>query len=72
MANGGLVESASGYDIVFSTDAGGAARLKFERVFYDPVTGTVEFHVKIPSLSSSVDTTIYVCYGDAALDRKPW
>jgi RHS repeat-associated protein len=67
VSNGGLVQSANGYDIVFSSDPEGASRLDHEIDSYDPVTGTVNFWVGIPTLSHTVDTVIYLFYGNPAV-----
>jgi carbon monoxide dehydrogenase subunit G len=64
-ANGGDVQN--GNDIAFFSDSGLTTQLKHDIERYDPVTGQVAFWVKIPSLSVSVDTTIYIAYGDAAV-----
>src|SRR5258708_6228661 len=40
VGNGGLVQSPSGYDIIFSSDPEGATKLDHEIDGYDPVTGT--------------------------------
>jgi hypothetical protein len=64
--NGGQVQSASGYDIVFSSDSGGTSLLNFERVSWTAL-GVVQFHVQIPSLSSTVDTVIYILVGNSAI-----
>lgn len=65
--NGGEVQSASGFDIVFAADAAGVTILNFERVLWDPTTGAVEFWVKVPSLFSAIDTVIYILSGNAAI-----
>jgi YD repeat-containing protein len=73
-ANGGQVQSASGYDIVFASDAAGQNQLDHEIDTYDPVTGTASFWVRIPSLSHSNDTAIFVWYGSpvvASQENKP-
>ncbi len=70
VGNGGEVESASGFDIVLAADAAGATIFDFERVSWDPATGKVELWCKIPSLSSSVDTTIYLLSGNAAVTTE--
>lgn len=67
VANGGNVKSASGFDIVFSSDPNGVVLLDFERVSWDAVTGAVEFWVRVPALSHSVDTVIYLCFSDPAI-----
>jgi RHS repeat-associated protein len=65
--NGGLVQSPNGYDIVFSADPEGATRLDHEIDSYDPVTGTVNFWVRIPTLSHTTDTVIYLLYGNPSI-----
>ncbi len=67
VSNGGKVQSASGYDIVFSSDIGGNALLPFERERYVSTTGEVAYWVKMPTLSHSTDTTIYLWYGNSSV-----
>lgn len=62
--NGGSVKSASGYDIIFAADAEGSTKLDHEVEVWDAATGLFIAWVRIPSLSSSADTTIYLLYGD--------
>ncbi len=64
--NGGSVQHASGYDIVFASDAAGSSILPFERVFWINSSGACEFHIKV-NLSSSVDTVIYLCIGNSSI-----
>jgi Concanavalin A-like lectin/glucanases superfamily/Domain of unknown function (DUF2341) len=66
-ANGGRIQSASGYDIIFATDAAGIGILNFERVSWDPLTGTCQFWVHLPSVSHSADTVFYIVYGNPAI-----
>ena len=67
VANGGKVQSATGLDIFFTSDAAGSNRLPFEKVAYNAVTGAVEFFVQIPTLfghlGTNTDTVIYLWYG---------
>jgi RHS repeat-associated protein len=74
VANGGKVQSANGYDIIFTTDTAGANKLDHEIESYDPVTGTVNFWVRMPTLSHTADTIIYMQYGsgnvNASLENK--
>jgi RHS repeat-associated protein len=65
VSNGGLVQNTNGYDIIFSQDPEGATQLDYEIDGYDPTTGTVAFWVRIPTLSHTVDTVIYMFYGNA-------
>ena len=75
VANGGHVENtASGgvsgslsvpADLVFSPNADGSEPYDFEIQYYDPASGEIVAWVEIPTLSSSVDTTFYIVYGDA-------
>lgn len=60
--NGGHMESANGYDVKFySTNC---SALDFEIEYYDNTTGQLICWVKIPSLSSTLDTDIYIYYGN--------
>jgi RHS repeat-associated protein len=61
--NGGRVLNANGYDIVFTSDAAGQNLLDYEIDTYNPANGTASFWVRIPALSHTTDTTIYMFYG---------
>jgi len=79
VSNGGHVENtasggASGSltvpaDLIFCTDKDDPAgtKLDFEIEYYDPATGEFVAHVRIPALSSTTDTIIYICYGDSSI-----
>jgi len=67
VGNGGNVTSSSGYDIVFATDNTGGTLYDFELVTYSATTGAVEFHIRIPTLSHTVDTVIYMFYGNSSV-----
>jgi hypothetical protein len=75
-ANGGLVTSSQGHDILFrdedpTTCSGPAAcRLDHEIESYDPVTGTLVAWVRVPTLrysGSGANTVIYLYFGDATV-----
>jgi DNA-binding beta-propeller fold protein YncE len=66
--NGGHVNNANGYDIVFSTDPNGAgANLAHEIGQYNASTGVFKAWVNLPTLSHTTDTTLYVFYGNPAI-----
>ena len=67
--SGGDATSASGFDIIPHSNNNCSTRLSFELVAptYVSATGAFEMHVLIPSLSSSVDTIIYMGVGDATI-----
>ena len=65
--NGGHVANPNGYDIIFSTDPNGQTRLDFEIEEYNPATGQLVAWIRIPNLSHSSDTVIYVFYGNPAI-----
>jgi RHS repeat-associated protein len=66
-ANGGHVTNSNGYDIIFSTDPGGLTKLDHELEEYNPVTGQVIAWVRIPTLSHTTDTVLYVFYGNSSI-----
>ena len=66
VGNGGKVQSSSGYDIFFTSDSAGNTLLSWEQVNWGASTGTVEYWVKVPTVSASVDTVIYMWYGNAS------
>lgn len=61
---------SGGGDIRVTTDSAGTNRLPLEVVAFtidnDPANGTAELYTKVPSVSSSVDTSIWVWYNKAA------
>lgn len=65
--NGGHVQSSSGFDIRPYSDSALTSALTYELERYNATTGEVVMWVKISSLSSSSDTTIYLAYGNSAL-----
>lgn len=67
VGNGGKVTSASGYDVLFGTTATCSARLDWEIVNWGASTGTVEYWVRVPTLTTSTDYVFYMCYGDASV-----
>jgi hypothetical protein len=69
IANGGKVQSASGFDIVFYSDAALTTKLDYEIELnsYSASGGTIQGHVRIPSVSHTTDTVFYVAYGDASI-----
>ena len=62
VANGGKVQNASGYDIVFASDGNGSTPLYWEIENYDGTAGSIVFWVNVPTISHSVDTTVYAFY----------
>jgi biopolymer transport protein ExbB len=70
VANGGKVESSSGYDIVFTlSDCSTLLDHQIEK--YVPSTGEYVAWLRIPSLSNSVNTTIGMYYGNSAIASDP-
>ncbi len=69
--NGGNVTNANGFDIIFTSDAGGSNPLAYERESYNASTGAVNFWVKVPTVSHSSDTVIYVFYGNSSVTTDP-
>lgn len=62
-ANGGHVANASGYDIIF-TSSDCLTLLNFQLEKYDATTGEYIAWVKIPSLSTTANTSIQMYYGN--------
>lgn len=67
VANGGLVQNGSGFDIAFFSDSGLTSALSWEMPGYVAASGLVEIWVKISTLSHTVDTVIYMAYGNASI-----
>lgn len=67
VANGGKVQNANGYDIGFFADSALTTPLDWEVVEYTATTGKIEAHVRVPTLSASANTVIYIAYGDSGI-----
>ncbi|MBI4706953.1 MAG: DUF2341 domain-containing protein [Candidatus Omnitrophica bacterium] len=63
--SGGYVTNANGYDIIFK-DASGTV-LDFEIEHYDAATGQYIAWVKVPTVSSSSDTSIYMYFANSSI-----
>ncbi len=64
-ANGGKVENANGYDIIFTSDLAGTTQLAHEIERYVATTGEIVFWVRIESLVAT--TKIYMFYGNSSI-----
>jgi hypothetical protein len=67
-ANNGDVENTDGYDIIFRDSSG--RQLDHEIEKYEPSTGQFVAWVRIPTLSLSVDTVIYMYYGNSCISSS--
>jgi hypothetical protein len=68
--NAGLVESDFGNDIRF-TDIGGVNLLDFEIEDYDEANGDLVAWVRIPTLSATTNTDIYIYFGNPTATSYP-
>lgn len=68
--NGGHVQNSNGYDIIF-TDSTETTQLKHEMERYVNTSGLLVYWVKINSLSSVVNTDIYIYYGKTGVVADP-
>jgi hypothetical protein len=66
VADGGDVENADGYDIIFTSDAGCTTILPFEKDVYSSI-GAIAFWVKIASVTTASDATFYMCYDNSSI-----
>jgi biopolymer transport protein ExbB len=67
VANGGHVQDSNGYDIVFGTTSSCSSLLSWEVERYSASAGTLTAWVKVPTISHTLNTTFYVCYGDSGI-----
>ena len=65
-SNGGGVVNPSGYDIIF-TQSDGSTLLKHELQNYTASTGDLLYWVNLPTLTPTVDSTIYLYYGKTGI-----
>jgi hypothetical protein len=66
MANGGLVFSSSGYDLLF-TDSSETRELPYEVESYTASSGALVCWVRVPVLSASQDTVLYLYFGNSTV-----
>jgi hypothetical protein len=69
VANGGSVARADGFDIFFSADQAGTAKLPHEVELYAPDSGNLIAWVLVPALLPT--TVLYLHYGDTAATVDP-
>lgn len=74
LANGGNVSNTVSLngrfvpaDLIFTSDSGGNSLLSWEVASYVSSTGAIEVWVNVPTVSASVNTVIYMWYGDATV-----
>ncbi|MCJ8292500.1 MAG: DUF2341 domain-containing protein [Crocinitomicaceae bacterium] len=70
IANGGNIQSANGYDIIF-TLPDCVTPLSFEIEEYNAVTGNLIVWVRLPALSSSINTSFFMYYGNSSVTTNP-
>lgn len=67
VASSGFLQNASGFDFILTSDSGATIPLNYEVPIHDINTGATEIWVLLPSVSSTVDLTIYLFYGNASI-----
>lgn len=68
VANGGKVRNANGYDVGFYTNSNcSTGKMNWETESYNSATGAVNYWVNVATLSHTVDTVFYLCYGNGAI-----
>jgi RHS repeat-associated protein len=67
VSNGGSVQNSNGWDIIFTSDIAGQVQLDHEIDSYDPITGNAAFWIRIPTLSHTTDTVVYMWYGNSTV-----
>ncbi len=69
VGSGGFVEQSNGNDILFTFDDG-VSLPDYEIEKYDPATGELIAWVRVPMLSSTTNTTLYMYYGNASATTR--
>jgi hypothetical protein len=67
--NGGYVQHSQGYDIIFR-DSNGVTQLDHEIEEYDGINGTLIAWVRVPTVSKTSDTMIYIYYGNCGISSR--
>lgn len=68
--NGGHIQSANGFDILF-TSSDCSTALLFQIEEYNPVTGQLIVWVRVPILSATNNTQFFLYYGNSAIAADP-
>lgn len=71
VANGGNVENANGFDILFADEIDCSTQLDHQIEKYNPTTGEYIAWVRIPSLPATTDKGIHMYYGNATIVADP-
>lgn len=66
-ANGGQVTDPNGYDIGFYSDAALTSKLSWETDLYTAATGVIAYWVKVPTVSHTTNTVIYMAYSNPSI-----
>ena len=66
-ADGGQIQNAYGYDIVFTSNQAGTNRLNWEVENYQASTGAATYWIRVPVLSHTADTTVYMLHENASI-----
>lgn len=69
-SNGGYVENISGYDIIFTSSDGNTV-IPHQVELYDPTIGQLIAWVKVPVVSSTVNTDFYIYFGNNTVTTDP-
>lgn len=69
VANGGHVQHGLGYDVRMASNSNCASAnlIPYQLMNYTASTGAIQLRV-VTNLSSSMDTTVYFCYGNSVLN----
>lgn len=69
VGNGGHVRNSNGYDIIFYLN-GCVTKLDHQLEDYDSVTGSLSAWVRIPVLSTTSNTSVYMYYGNGTVNSS--
>lgn len=69
-ANAGHVQNAMGYDLASFSAAGATGLMDFEREIYTATTGEYGSWTRVPTLSHTTTTPVYVGYGNGSISSS--
>ncbi len=67
IGNGGYVANALGYDLRVYTTSGLSTQLDIQLAYYNASTGEVDIRARLPTLSASANTIVYIGLGDTGI-----
>jgi hypothetical protein len=67
VANGGNLQSSSGFDVCYASDSAGSTGLPYDTDHWTATSGDAGYWVLVPTIATGSDTVIYIFYGNSSI-----